>query len=125
MAELVLYHRTTIAEAREIAKSGFEDEKWGFDIRDSHGEPLKMIGVWLADRPLADQEGPDGDAMLEVRLHLEEETVQAFELEGLFWDARIWVMPAALINPHAKVRILGVDPRTSWWHEAVDEDDEA
>jgi hypothetical protein len=34
-------------------------------------------------------------------------------------DARLWVVPAQLINPHAKMRILQVDPRTSWWDGVV------
>ncbi len=124
MSETVFYHRTTIAGAREIAKNGFADEKWGFDIRDDRsGEPLKMVGVWLTNRPLGEHEGPEGDAVLEVRISLSEESLQAFELEELFWDARIWVVPAELINPHITVRILEVDPRTSWFHEAIDPDE--
>lgn len=124
MSEFVLFHRTTIAEARQIVRNGFEDEKWGFEIReDRTAQPTKMLGVWLSDRPLSEQEGPDGDAVLEVKLGLAEEALQAFELEGVFWDARLWVVPAALINPHASVRILQVDPRTSWWYEKVDPDD--
>lgn len=125
MDELRLYHRTTIGEARQIVQRGFEDEKWGFEIRDDRsGHQKKMVGVWLSDRPLNQQEGPDGDAVLEVRLTLAGDALQAFELEGIFWDARLFVVPAALINPHAAVRILEVDPRTSWWYEAVDESDE-
>lgn len=124
MNELVLFHRTSILEARQIVQKGFEDEKWGFEIRDDRSAQQKrMLGVWLSDRPLSEQEGPDGDAVLEVKLSLGGEALQAFELEGIFWDARLWVVPAALINPHASVRILQVDPRTSWWHEAVDPDD--
>lgn len=124
MSEFVLFHRTSIAEARQIARKGFEDEKWGFEIReDRTGQQKKMLGVWLSDRPLSEQEGPDGDAVLEVKLSLAEEALQAFELEGVFWDARLWVIPAALINPHVSVRILQVDPRTSWWYEKVDPDD--
>ena len=124
MSEFVLFHRTTIGEARQIVRRGFEDEKWGFEIReDRTAQPKKMLGVWLSDRPLSEQEGPDGDAVLEVKISLPQEALQAFELDGVFWDARLWVVPAALINPHAAVRILQVDPRTSWWHEAIDPDD--
>ena len=124
MSDVVLYHRTSIAEARQIVQQGFEDEKWGFEIRDDRtGHDTKMLGVWLSDRPLTEREGPEGDAILEVKLALEESALQTSELDGIFWDARLWVVPAAFINPHASVRILQVDPRTSWWHEAVDPDD--
>lgn len=121
---LTLYHRTSIADARSIVKNGFEDAKWGFGVQDAQtGAELKLVGVWLADRPLAEEEGPEGDAVLEVALDLTEEALEPYELEGLFWDARLWVAPSQLLNPHASIRILEVDPRTSWWYEA--ETDEA
>jgi hypothetical protein len=112
-----LYQRTSIAEATEIVRSGFRDGKWQFDARDREGEPLKRVGVWLTDRPLADSEGPAGDAVLEVDLSLSDEALQAFELEEIFWDARLWVIPAEILNPVSSVRIHGVNPRTSWFHE--------
>jgi hypothetical protein len=112
-----LYQRTSIAEATEIARSGFRDGKWKFDTRDREGEPLKRVGVWLTDRPLSDTEGPAGDAVLEVELALSDEALQIFELEGIFWDVRLWVIPAEILNPSATVRILSVNPRTSWFHE--------
>ena len=112
-----LFHRTSIAEATEIVRSGFTDAKWQFDTRDREGEPLQRVGVWLADRPLSGSEGPSGDAVLEVELALSDATLQAFELEGIFWDAKLWVIPAEVVNPAARIRIEHVDPRTSWFHE--------
>lgn len=123
MAQLVLFHRTTIGEARAIAKRGFEDDKWSFDLLDSRsGQQVKLVGVWLTDRPLSEDEGPRGDAVLEVKLGLSEESIVAFEVNGIFRDARLWVVPAELINPLANVRILAVDPRTSWWYETEGEE---
>lgn len=113
---MILFHRTSIGDAREIVKRGFVDEKWAFHVRDSD-EPAKVHGVWLADRPLSEQEGPDGDAILEVHLDLAEESLERFEMEGIFWDARLWVVPAELLNPHATIRIGGVDPRSSWFFD--------
>jgi len=113
-----LYHRTSIAEATDIARHGFRDAKWRFDVRDRDGEVLKKVGVWLTDRPLGEAEGPPGDALLEVEIGLADETLAAFELEGVFWDTRLFVIPAELINPNARVRIDQVDPRTSWFYEA-------
>lgn len=121
---MILYHRTSIAEAREIAKRGFTDEKWAFRLRGEGEEPTKMTGVWLSDRPLTEEEGPDGDAVLEVTVGVDEGTLQRFELDSVFWDARVWVVPAQLLNPHVSVRILEVDPRTSWFFEALETDDE-
>jgi hypothetical protein len=113
-----LYHRTSIAEATEIVRTGFRDAKWRFDVRDRDGEVLKKVGVWLTDRALGETEGPAGDALLEVELALSEDTLGAFELEGVFWDTRLFVIPAEIVNPNARVRIDQVDPRTSWFYEA-------
>lgn len=120
---MVLYHRSTIAGARKIIKHGFEDEKWSFSLHDAlTGEQLKAYGVWLTDRPLGLEEGPPGDAILEVRVDFSEETLQAFELLGVFEDARLWVVPTEIISPHSKIRILAVDPGVSGQFEAIDGD---
>ncbi len=116
---ILAYHRTTIGIAREIAKHGFSDAKWNFGVHDVvTGEDLKVVGVWLADRPLSEDEGPAGDAVLEVTLDLPPDALEPFEIDGVVANACLWVPPAALINPRAQVRILEVDPRTSWWYEA-------
>jgi hypothetical protein len=112
-----LYHRTNIAEAVEISRTGFKDERWSFDTRDRDGDDVKRTGVWLTDRPLSETEGPRGDAQLEVEVDLGDETLQAFELADIFWDVRLFVVPAEVLNPRARVRILEVDPRTSWFHD--------
>ncbi|MFQ6047495.1 MAG: hypothetical protein ACE5PT_14245 [Gemmatimonadales bacterium] len=113
---MLLYHKTTIGRARDILTNGFEDEKWRFEERDARIEKqLKVLGVWLTDRPLEDEEGPQGDAVIEVDLALDQEMLAAYELEGMLEGARLWVAPAQLVNAHANARILHVDPRTSWW----------
>ncbi len=123
---MVLYHRTTIGEARKIVQSGFEDVDWDFGLKDAHtGEDAVVPGVWLADRPLGHDEGIQGDALLEVELDLSDDDLKPFELEGMLWNAHLWVAPAELINAHSKARILEVDPRTSWFHEAWDGDAES
>ena len=120
---MLLYHRTSIGDARTVMKEGFEDDKWAFGLRDVQtGENIKSVGVWLTDRPLSIEEGPPGDAVLEVKLDLSEETVLAFEIEGLFADARLFVIPAELVNSHSKVRFLNVDPKSSGWFEAVSDE---
>jgi len=112
-----LYHRTSIAEAVEIGRRGFRDERWSFTVRDRDNMEVKLTGVWLTDRPLSATEGPPGDAQLEVEVALTEETISAFELEGVFWDVRLFVVPAEVLNDHIQSRILEVDPRTSWFHD--------
>ncbi len=121
----VFYHRTMIAEARSIVTKGFVDEDWDFGLRDVHtGEDALVTGVWFADRPLGRDEDIPGDAVVEVTADLTEEELAPFELAGMLWDARLWVAPAELINSRAKMRILEVDPRTSWFHDAINEEEE-
>ncbi len=116
---LTLYHRTTIAEARSIAKHGFVDHEWDFGLRDAQtGEEVTVPGVLLTDRPLGPEEGLDGDAVLEVTLDVPEEDLSPFELEGMLWDTRVWVAPSEWVAEHASVRIAAVDPRTSGFYDA-------
>lgn len=121
---MILFHRTSVGEAREIMRHGFVDEKWAFKVRDAIDEPAKVIGVWLSDRPLNEHEGPDGDAVLEVTLGLSEDALARFEVADVFWDARLWVVPAEILNPHVSVRIFQVDARSSWFFDATDDQEE-
>ncbi len=119
MTPLVLYHRTSIGHGSEAVRNGFRDEEWTFGIRGSRArDEDNTVGVWVTDRPLNAVEGPPGDAVLEVTLDLSEDAIQAFELDGIFHDARLWVIPAELLNQLAEVRIKEVDPNTSWSYEA-------
>ncbi len=120
---MIYFHRTSVSGAREIKSRGFEDDTWSFGLVDvTTGESIKQTGVWLTDRPLSLEEGPPGDAVLEVTMEFSEETLSAFELEGVFRDARLWVVPAEIVNPHSEVRILAVDPGISGQFEIVDDD---
>ena len=118
MTPLVLYHRTSIGQGTEAVRHGFRDEEWTFGVRGSRArDEDKIFGVWVTDGPLKEIEGPPGDAVLEVKLDVSEDAIQAFELD-LFHDARLWVIPAELLNQLAEVRINEVDPNTSWSYEA-------
>ena len=120
---VVLYHRTSIAGAREILKDGFTDTEWDFGLRDSNtDEEVVVTGVWLANRPLAEAEGPPGDALLEVTLELPEEQLQTYELDGMLWNARLWVVPADALNGHSTTRMVRVDPRSSWGFNRIGDD---
>ena len=113
---LTFYHRTSIAEAREIVRRGFQDQKWGFDVEELVTDHrLKVMGVWLTDRIPEGEDAPPGDAVLEVTVDPAPETLRVFEIPGVLATSRLWVIPAQVLNPVAKARILRVDPRTSWW----------
>lgn len=117
---LTLYHRTSIGQAGEAVRHGFKDEPWNFEIRDSRArdDEVPLEGVWLTDRPLSAVDGPPGNALLEVTVDLSESSLETFEIEGIFHGTKLWVIPAELLNPHAKSRIADVDPNTSWQFDA-------
>lgn len=118
---MIFYHRTTIAEAREIMRRGFLDQKWGFDVEGLVSDRrLKVVGVWLTDRVPEEQDAPPGDAVLEVTVDPAPETLQVFEVPGVLSEGRLWVVPANVLNPISRARILRVDPRTSFWFERGD-----
>ena len=122
---LILYHRTTIGDARSIAKHGFQDREWDFGLRDARsGEEVTVAGIWLADRRVGQDEGLDGDALLEVRLDVDVDEIASFELEGMLWDGRFWIVPAEWLTAHATVRIGEVDPSTSGFFDAATGDPE-
>lgn len=125
MERVTLYHRTTVGEARQIMRRGFQDEKWAF-VREQLNilRQVEATGVWLTDRVLEKDEGPPGDATLAVELEASEDLLQAYEIEGAIADGRLWVVPADLLNPRAKVSILSVDPRTSWSYEREELEEE-
>jgi hypothetical protein len=123
---LVLYHRTTIGEAGTFVQRGFVDQEWDFGLQDAAtGKNRVVTGVWMSDRPLGKAEGLEGDALLEVTVEADQEELADYELEGMLWDARLWVVPAAFLNKRARSRILKVDPDTSWFHKAWNGDSDS
>lgn len=121
---VLLFHRTSVSRARAIVRDGFQDEKWSFGADELTGQPVKAHGVWLTDRPLTVEEGPQGAAVLEVTLPLPEAALTPFEVCGVVEDAQLWIVPARVVNQHAGINISGVDPRSSWFHERVEDGDE-
>lgn len=119
-----LYHKTTIADARGVLKDGYGDTEWDFGLKDAHtGEEVTVTGVWLSDRPLGDTEGPEGDALLEVTVDFSDDQLAAFELTGMMWNARLWVVPAETLNAHSRTRMVRVDPRSSWGFNRIGDED--
>ena len=120
----VLYHKTTIADARGILKDGYSDTEWDFGLKDAHtGEEVTVTGVWLSDRRLADGECAEGDALLEVRVDFSDDELTRFELYGMMWNARLWVIPAETLNTHSRTRMVRVDPRSSWRFNRIGDED--
>ncbi|KPK03783.1 MAG: hypothetical protein AMS20_09910 [Gemmatimonas sp. SG8_28] len=122
---LVLYHRTSMAEAHEIVRKGFEDLDWDFGLTDARtGEETVVTGTWLSDQPLSQRDGIDGDALLRIDVEALEDELAPFALEGLLWHAKLWVVPSEWVNARGTVRFAEVDPRSSGLHPAIDLDDD-
>ncbi|MBI2537336.1 MAG: hypothetical protein HYW06_10340, partial [Gemmatimonadetes bacterium] len=58
-----------------------------------------------------------------VTVDLPEEQLQSYELAGMLWNARLWVVPADALNLHSQTRMVRVDPRSSWGFNRVTDDD--
>jgi hypothetical protein len=120
----VLFHKTTIGDARGILKEGYSDTEWDFGLKDAQtGEEVTVTGVWLSNRPLEDNEGPEGNALLEVTVDFSDEELLTFELTGMMWNARLWVVPAETLNAHSRTKIVRVDPRSSWQFGRLSDED--
>jgi hypothetical protein len=109
-----LFHRTSHADA--ILREGFRDAEGHYGFRDDEGNPVSMRGVWVSSIPLADDEGADGDQLLQIELPdavaLEHEVLE----EGKTY--REFLIPAAVLNEHGAPRLVSseeendiIDPR--------------
>jgi hypothetical protein len=97
---LKLFHRTYSQDADSILQSGFKDGTGNYMT--AH----KYSGVWLSKVPLDANEGAFGDTLLEVELELSEEALRQFEWFEEGKGFREFLIPAALINAKAKVRVI-------------------
>ena len=93
------YHRTSLAVAAAILQDGFRDHV-GTYMTDQ-----EFRGVWLSDEPLDVNEGAIGDALLEIDLGLEDDAIDRYEWIEEGKGYREWLIPAALINANASIRL--------------------
>ena len=97
---IVLFHRTTEEVATSILDAGF---------RDTTGTYLtsqEWTGVWFSNVPLDTNEGAKGDVLLKVSLSLTEDEIADYEWIEEGKPYREWLVPAALINPAARVEVV-------------------
>jgi len=62
--------------------------------------------VWLSNEPLDCNEGAKSDVLLEVALDVEEDDLAAYEWPEEGKPYREWLIPAAIVNARATVRIV-------------------
>jgi hypothetical protein len=103
---MVLWHRTEAASATVIMKIGFQDGCG------SYGTTRESSGVFLSDRPLDENEGACGDALLRVSLDCAEDEIGDFEWVEEDKPYREWQIPASFVNARSKVVLCELDERT-------------
>lgn len=110
---MILFHKTSAAAAPKILSGGFIDAEGSFGMV-GLDEPLR--GVWVSDLPLHAGNGmhdPDDPVLLEVTLDVPEPNLAAYEVREDWgndsFSHREWCVPAALLNDHGALRIVGED----------------
>jgi hypothetical protein len=96
----VFYHRTTSAAAYTILREGF---------RDGTGTYLaerQFSGIWLSQTPFDANDGVWGDTLLEVTIDLAADVLADLEWVEEGKQRREWLVPAVLLNPNCRVRIV-------------------
>jgi hypothetical protein len=100
MAPITLFHRTTPAAAKAIARGGFRDSSGSFGTSREHR------GVWLSDVPLDVNEGAEGEVLLRVTLACDETALADHEWVQAGAGYREWLVPSAIVNPIMTVERL-------------------
>ncbi len=95
---MILYHRTTRERAEAIERGGFKDAV-GTYFTDQ-----EFSGVWVSNVPLEANDGAWGEVLFQITLDLAEPEIADYEWVEEGKRYREWLMPAALLNAHARLR---------------------
>jgi hypothetical protein len=93
---MLVYHTTSSEDAMYIWKNGFLDS-------DNLHESECLVGVWLASRPLAVNDGYEGNTVFSV--YLPEKVFSRYEWTEDEGGYRWAVVPADEVNDHGLTRI--------------------
>ena len=92
-----LYHGTTLANAGQVAKNGFQDVTSNFGLYSAaSGEPVNTTGVFFSDLVLDENEGICSEAYFV--LEIPDEHLASYEWMEEGKGYREWCIPAALAN---------------------------
>ena len=92
-----LYHGTTLANAEQVARNGFQDATSNFGLFSAtSGEPVNTTGVFFSDLVLDENEGICSEAYLV--LEIPDEHLASYEWMEEGKGYREWCIPAALAN---------------------------
>jgi hypothetical protein len=108
-SRLKLYRRVTPEEAQRTLQIGFRDQ------RHNYGTDREWAGVWVSQEPLDANEGTAlaATALLEIELALPESAIADYEWVEDAKPHREWLVPAELLNAHAKVRLMSEAEETT------------
>ena len=96
---VILYYRTSLENAREIMEGGF---------RDSAGYFLNnriWTGVWLSSVPIDAKTGNQAEAVLRVKIEMDDRKLASWEWTSEGQNYRAWLIPANVINRCATVEL--------------------
>jgi len=91
------YHATSGLAAEKIEKFGFKDGTGSYMTDQSH------TGVWIADRPLDENDGAISEALFEIEI--DEADIAGFEWIEEGKAFREFLVPAAILNRHPRQRL--------------------
>ena len=92
-----LYHGTTLANAEQVARNGFQDATSNFGLYSAaSGEPVNTTGIFFSDLVLDENEGICSEAYFV--LDIPNEHLASFEWMEEGKGYREWCIPAALAN---------------------------
>ncbi len=92
-----LYHGTTLANAEQVARNGFQDVTSNFGLYSAaSGEPVNTTGVFFSDLVLDENEGICSEAYFV--LDIPNEHLDSYEWMEEGKGYREWCIPAALAN---------------------------
>ena len=92
-----LYHGTTLANAEQVARNGFQDVTSNFGLYSAaSGEPVNTTGVFFSDLVLDENEGICSEAYFVLDIPNEHLASYEWMEEGKGY--REWCIPAALAN---------------------------
>jgi len=92
-----LYHGTTLANAEQVARNGFQDATSNFGLYSAaSGEPVNTTGVFFSDLVLDENEGICSEAYFVLDIPNEHLASYEWMEEGKGY--REWCIPAALAN---------------------------
>jgi len=98
--KFVFYHRTNAANARAIVYSGFKNSS-GYFLSNR-----LWTGVWLSSIPIDSNSKGRDDALLLVKLDLNQRELSRWEWTAEGGSHREWLVPAGIINRCATVEMI-------------------